>query len=158
MSNRIVINASPIIALGKMGLLDLVRRLPIELITPTQVRQEVETGIKAGHQIEFPDWIEVRNLRSGLDPILFGRLDSGEAAVIRLALEIECKTVCLDELKGRRIAKEMGLMVTGSLGILGRARALGLVDEVRPLVMAAIDSGIYYDDRLLERFLREIGE
>lgn len=129
MSSLIVINASPIIALGKMGLLELVRKIPVELITPIQVKQELDAGVKAGHQIEFPHWLKVGTLSSELNPMLFGRLDSGEAAVIQLAIETKCKTVCLDESKGRRVAKEMGLSVTGSLGILGKAKALGLIQK-----------------------------
>ena len=158
MNDRIVINTSPLIALGKMGLLDLVRELPIVLVTPTQVKQELDAGIELGHLIGFPGWVEVRELSLPIDQSFFDRLDSGEAAVIQLALEIEVDTVCLDEIKGRRIAKELGLSVTGSLGILGKAKKLGLVNEIKPVILAAIENGIYYDDRLIERFLRELGE
>ena len=158
MNDRIVINSSPIIALGKMGLLELARKIPIDLITPTQVKQELEAGIRAGHQIDVPDWIEVFDLSSSLNRTLFERLDSGEAAVIQLASEISCNTVCLDEINGRRIAREMGLSVTGSLGILARAKAVGVIVELRPLIATAVNTGIFYDERLLERFFREVGE
>jgi len=84
----------------------------------------LDAGVRVGHLVTVPTWVEVRELVSPIDPNLFDRLDSGEAAVIQLALEIDVNTVCLDEIKGRRIAKESGLSVTGSLGILGKAKKL----------------------------------
>ncbi len=158
MSDRIVINASPLIALGKMGLFDMLGQLPFVLVTPAQVKQELDAGIRVGHSIDVPNWVEVRGLSSPLDPNLFDRLDSGEAAVIQLALEIDIHTVCLDETKGRRIAKELGLSVTGSLGILGKTKELGIISEVKSFIVAAIENGIYYDNRLVDRFFRELGE
>ena len=158
MNDRIVINASPLIALGKMGLLELARELPMVFVTPAEVKHELDAGVRSGHLIEFPEWVEVRKLSLPIDRSIFDRLDSGEAAVIQLALEIGVDTVCLDEIKGRRIAKELGLSVTGSLGILGKAKKLGMVNEVKPVILTAIQKGIYYDNQLVERFLREMGE
>ncbi|WP_216594172.1 hypothetical protein [Synechococcus sp. PCC 6312] len=51
-------------------------------------------------------------------PYLLNSLDSGEAAVIQLALNQNIQTVCIDETSGRRIARLNGLNVTGSIGIL----------------------------------------
>ena len=158
MNDRIVINASPLIALGKMGLFEVARKLPLDIITPAEVRQELDVGLLSGHSVGIPDWVEVRKLSSPITRSLFDRLDSGEAAVIQLALELEINTVCLDEIKGRRIAKDCGLSVTGSLGILGKARKLGIINEVAPFVQLAVQDGIYYDDRLIKRFLSEMGE
>ena len=158
MNDRIVINTSPLIALGQMGLFELLRDLPIEMVTPTQVKQEIEAGARLGHPVGFPEWLDVRDLKFPVDRSLFDRLDSGEAAVIQLALEFNIDTVCIDEIKGRRIAKELGLSVTGSLGILGRFKRLGIVKEVKPYMQAATDSGIYYEGRVIRKFLREIGE
>lgn len=83
MNDRIVINASPLIALGKMGLFDIVREMEIALVAPLQVEQELKAGNRHGHLIDFPEWIEVLELDQSADPRLFGRLDSGEAAVIQ---------------------------------------------------------------------------
>lgn len=158
MADQIVINASPLIALGKMGLLDLVRGLPFVLITPVEVQSEVQKGARKGHLVEFPAWMEVHPLSGRPDPNLFDRLDSGEAAVIQLALESKIDTVCLDETKGRRIAKEVGLSVTGSLWILGQAKVAGLIETVKPSIQKALQNGIYYDDALLDRFYHRAGE
>jgi predicted nucleic acid-binding protein len=58
--------------------------------------------------------------------VLLNSLDSGEAAMIQLALNENIQTVCLDEIVGRRMARLHGLTVTGSIGVLLRARYMAL--------------------------------
>ena len=55
-------------------------------------------------------------------------------------------------------AQRLGLTVTGSLGLLGQAKVLGLVPAVGPYVAAMRDSGVYLDDALVRRFLVAMGE
>ena len=85
-------------------------------------------------------------------------LDVGEAAVIQLALEQNIETVCIDELKGRRAALAVGLKIVGSLGLLGKAKTLGLLTEIKPYIEKAKLGGIFYDDNLIGNFLKSIGE
>jgi predicted nucleic acid-binding protein len=85
-------------------------------------------------------------------------LDLGEAAVIQLALDVGVRTVAIDEWKGRRAALASGLRVTGSLGLLGRAKAQGLIPELKPLITKAIDAGIWYNRDLVRAFLEAAGE
>jgi predicted nucleic acid-binding protein len=82
MAESIVVDASPIIAWGKMGALDLVSQLPFRFISPAQVRIEVDTGTSKGYPVSFPDWIEVTDLRNRLSRLTLATLDKGEAAVI----------------------------------------------------------------------------
>jgi len=49
---------------------------------------------------------------------LSGYLDLGEATNIALASEHEESLLIIDEIKGRKAAKEMSILVTGSLGFL----------------------------------------
>lgn len=85
-------------------------------------------------------------------------MDTGEAAVIQLALEQNIPLVCIDELKGRRAALAVGLNIVGSLGLIGKAKNLGLIPAARPFIEKAKTSGIYYDDQLIETFLKSLGE
>ena len=64
----------------------------------------------------------------------------------------------IDELKGRRAAAASGLNIIGSLGLIGKAKKLGIISLVRPIVERAQASGIYYDTRLLESFLKGLDE
>ena len=85
-------------------------------------------------------------------------LDVGEAAVIQLALEQNIETVCIDERKGRRAALAVGLKVVGSLGLLGKAKTLGLIKDIKPYIEKAKSYGIFYDEKLIENFLKSLGE
>jgi predicted nucleic acid-binding protein len=100
----------------------------------------------------------VLSLNSELSPLTTATLDKGEAAVIQLALEQNITKVCIDDLKGRRAAKAVGLEVIGSLGLIGRAKTLGLIEEIRPLIVRAGNAGIFYNSNLIETFLEKLGE
>jgi predicted nucleic acid-binding protein len=65
----------------------------------------------------------------------------------------------IDEWRGRRAAMAVGLRVTGSLGLLGRAKRVGLIPTVRPWIEKLTTSGVYYHPELLQRFfLSAMGE
>jgi len=158
MIERIVTDTSPLLALTKMHTLDAVGKLPFEFICPAEVGAEILIGASQGYEVKIPDWLHVLPLSHALSPLAAVSLDSGEAAVIQLALEQNIKLVCIDELKGRRAALAVGLKVVGSLGLLGKAKALGLISVVKPLIEKAKLAGIYYDESLIEKFLSSIGE
>lgn len=54
-------------------------------------------------------------------------LDAGEASTIALALENPDGRIILDERKGRSVAKRLGLKVTGTFGIIIKAKDEGLI-------------------------------
>jgi len=159
-------NTSPLIALSSIGRLDLLRAAFPQVFVPDAVYGEVVTHGEG--------WIEARQLQSelaggewmvrtpmGESPVLTAlrlRLGgSGEAEAIALAKERGIP-VLLDELAGRRAATALGVEVFGSLRILRLAKKRGLVPQIRPLLTGMIETGIYYGDDLVERFLREEGE
>ncbi len=77
----------------------------------------------------LPAWLEI--LDSSIPPgsdLAF--LDPGERQAIQLAREIKADLLLIDERKGRLEAQRRGLVTTGTLGVLLRAAALGLLDPV----------------------------
>jgi predicted nucleic acid-binding protein len=106
----------------------------------------------------MPTWVEVAALSTPLSRVSVSTLDEGEAAVIQLALELGVAQVCIDEWRGRRAAAAAGLKLTGSLGLLGRAKNLGLTPAVRPWIDKMQIVGIHYHPELLLKFLAAIGE
>lgn len=136
----------------------MVGRLPFAFVSPQEVRDELDEGAVAGHPRIEPPWLEVRRLRAPLSPVVLSTLDHGEAAVIQLALENQIPLVCIDEWKGRRAAPASGLQVTGVLGLLAKAKHLGLLPALRPLIDRAVIVGIRYHPRLIEQILTAVGE
>jgi predicted nucleic acid-binding protein len=158
MAEKIVINTGPLIALSKMQAFEVVEKLQFDFICPTEVKAELLAGEQIGYTIDLPSWLEIVTLENPISPLAIASLDSGEAAVIHLALEKDISLVCIDEVKGRRAANAVGLKVVGSLGLLGRAKNLGVIAEIAPFIQKAKGAGIYYDDDLISVFLNAFGE
>lgn len=86
-------------------------------------------------------------------------LDEGEAEAIALSLEYSSCRLMIDEIEGRRVARNLKVPVVGTLGILLKARREGFIasmcEEVRALRQKA---GFFISPQLERDFLRESGE
>ncbi len=158
MNKTIVTNTSPLIALSHMQAFDIILQLPFDFVCPEEVAQEILVGVQKGHPVSLPQGIKVQKVSQPISPLALAALDKGEAAVIQLALEQQIEIVCIDEIKGRRAALSVGLKVVGSLGLLGKAKAQGLITEIRPLIEKAQQAGIFYDENLVNVFLSSFRE
>ncbi|MFH0823180.1 MAG: DUF3368 domain-containing protein [Pseudomonadota bacterium] len=158
MTDNIVINTGPLITLARIEALDLPGGLPFTFVCPEEVREELAQGEAAGYPRVEPGWLNVCSLREPISPVVLSALDRGEAAVIQLALERSIPMVCIDERKGRRAALSVGLRVVGVLGLLGRAKLLGLISALGPFIDRALMTGVRYDPKLVARVLRSVGE
>jgi hypothetical protein len=157
-SERIVINTGPLISLDRIGCQEILAELPYEFLCPEQVQQELAEGEKAGHPRISLRGVNVVALAKPISHVSLAALDPGEAAVIQLALEQKIPVVAIDEWKGRRAALAAGLTVTGSLGLLGKAKMLGIVSLLRPLLDKALAEGIRYHPDLVRAILQAVGE
>lgn len=146
-----VFDASPLIALNQIGHLALPRSLFSQSLVTPIVAEEVAPSLGS-----LPDWIGVRDDAVLLE--LSRALDAGDLAAVSLAVRVSADVVVLDDLAGRMMATELGLIPVGSLGLLVRAKASGLIVEVRPLMDAMISYGLYTSDELYRRILAIAGE
>jgi predicted nucleic acid-binding protein len=55
-------------------------------------------------------------------------LDAGERAAIDLAAQLKADLILIDERPGAAAARSHGFRVTGTLGVLSDAAALGMID------------------------------
>lgn len=156
-SEAIAVNTGPLIALAACEALDVLRRLHRQVLVPSAVVHEFGRG-GSGRMIELPAWFDVRTLTAPIPPMLIAHLDQGEASAIALALQAGVQIVAIDERRGRLVAREMGLTVTGSVGLLLRAKRLGFIDTVAPRLSAMRQQGIWLSDALLRRVLTEADE
>lgn len=74
-----------------------------------------------------PPWLVVEQVADTLDDQL-ARLDPGERQAIQLAKQAQADLLLMDEKLGVRIAREHGLAVTGTLGVLLQAFRHSLLD------------------------------
>ncbi|MDR2946694.1 MAG: DUF3368 domain-containing protein [Candidatus Adiutrix sp.] len=153
---RIVIDTGPLILLAKIEALPVAARLPHQFIAPQNVMDELAAGVALGYQAVDAPWLRTIDLKSPIPEMIRATLDDGEAAVIQLALERGIDAVCLDDLRGRRLAKAVGLSVVGVLGLLGRAKILGLIPALRPYADKLLAAGARYSPELVSRMIAEI--
>jgi predicted nucleic acid-binding protein len=125
-SSAIAINTSPLIALvAAWGYLTLLESLYQDVWVSFEVCQEImQGGVSRFAIAEFEQatWLKKQTTPLTIAPLLLNSLDLGEASVIQLALDKQVTTVCIDEAVGRRVARLSGLKLTGSVGILLKAK------------------------------------
>lgn len=126
----VVADTSPINYLLMIGQIDLLPRLFEQIIIPDVVRDEMRDldGPRSLQQWikQPPYWLTIQVvpvLDESLKP-----LDRGEQTAITLAQTLSADLLIIDERLGRRIAKERGLAIIGTLGILDDAANQGWVD------------------------------
>jgi predicted nucleic acid-binding protein len=152
----VVSDTSPILNLAAVSKLALLRDLYEEIVLPPAVEQELSRN---GIEITAT-WMRVEKAKDQRAvAALLQHLDPGEAEAIVLAGEIGAGMLLVDEKRGRRIAMERGLEVTGLLGMLAEAKARRLIPECRPILDEMIRiSGFWIGDELRTRYLQELNE
>jgi len=159
---KIVVNATPLIALSLIDQLALLNQLFDEVIIPSAVYQEVVgSGANKPGAIEIQNaqWIQIQSVEptSNLEPLLLG-LDSGELQVILLALSIKPDWVIIDEKLGRRVAQAMGLPVKGTVGILLAGFYAGYLSkpEILDLLQQLTNRGIRLSSQVINWITAEL--
>lgn len=123
----VVSNTSPVLNLAIIDRLSLLRQQFGEIWIPSAVLEELRVGEDLpGSQVVRDameaGWLRVEEVKDRpFVQVLQRDLDKGEAEAIALALQMKAEWTLLDEREGRRVAKSLGLKVTGALGILLRA-------------------------------------
>ncbi|MBZ8183097.1 DUF3368 domain-containing protein [Oscillatoria salina] len=160
--DRIVINTSPLIALvAALGDLSLLENLYSEVLVPFEVCQEILTGDSSRFAAaEFQAALKLNKQTTPLkiSPFLLNSLDLGEASVIQLALNESITTVCIDEAIGRRYARLSGLSVTGSIGVLIRAKREGYPLSIKTAIEQMLHRGIRLSTTVINTALKQAGE
>lgn len=159
----IVINTGPIIALvSAAGSLDWLPSLYRKILIPFEVLQEIEAGGQGNPEILalnlIADRVIIGQVESEIPTALLRDLDTGEASVIANANLNHIDTVAIDEKSGRRLARIHGLRVTGSLGILLKAKKQNMIPSLSDCITRMRHHGIWIAEDLVANSLREAGE
>ena len=151
MPELIIADASCMIILTKIGRLDLLRRL-YRTVTTTSV-------VAAEYGLPLPEWMR---LEVAADTIRQQQLvllvDAGEASAIALALERPGCTLILDDYKARKTAEKLSIQLTGTFGVLLRAKRQGLVPAVKPLLEQIRQTNFRFSAALEMAVLSQAGE
>jgi len=104
------------------------------------------------------DWLEVIETPQTPNDLRSLGLGAGETAVLAWALANPGTTTILDEQRARRHAKNFGIPLRGTVGLILDAKRSGIVPEARSLIERVRRAGLYVSDRLLQESLRVVGE
>jgi predicted nucleic acid-binding protein len=159
---RIVVsNTSPLLYLYQVGHIDLLRELYGRIRIPSAVRMELQTGAEQG--VAVPDasalgWIDEQVLTDRILLPAVVDLGPGEAEAIALALSSPDSLLILDDRLGRRIARLSGVTYTGTLGVLLKAKQVGLLPSVAPVIEQLQETTMHLTPELIEMVLKDAGE
>jgi hypothetical protein len=162
---RAVSNTSPISNLAAIGRLDLLKAQFSELWIPSAVAHELTLhpipAAMAAIQVAIREqWLRVATAQdSALLRTLSAQLHRGEAEAIALAVDLKADLVLMDEREGRQLATQVGISVTGVLGILLRAKRVGQIAAIKPAIDALRQDAHFFIAPALEaKVLSESGE
>lgn len=162
----VVSDTSPITNLAAIAQLDLLRRLYASIIIPVAVYDEmVNVGkpVPGAIEVQTLSWVQTRTVADQQRVITIQNsvesIDLGEAEAIALALELNAHLLLMDERRGRIVATNYGLQVTGLLGVLVQAKHNNLIPSVKPLINQLIEQADFrVSDQLYAAILNMANE
>jgi len=159
---NVVSNSSSIIHLAKLGQIHLLRDFYGTILIPKAVQAEC---LVAGNDreevtsIKNADWLKVYSVKNvALVKLLSSEIDEGESEAIALAIEQQADLILLDDADAREKAKIYKLSITGTLGILLRAKKEGKIISFADVLEKIRATGFWINDKLKRQFLSKAGE
>jgi len=161
---KIISNASPLIGICSINLLNILRELWSEIIIPEAVYREVViNGSGKQGSLAIADachkWIKVSSVKNAqVAQVLRAILDEGESEVIALGQEINADLLLLDNREPRLFAGTINLKVIGTVGIIKLAWHKGLIKEPVEEIYKLRNKGFWISSSLIEQIKNEITE
>jgi predicted nucleic acid-binding protein len=151
MPKVVISDASCLIILSKIGELDLLHLLYSQVYITPEIKSEFGESL--------PNWIIVETVRDKeYQKSLETKLDIGEASAIALAIEKIDSLVILDDLKARKVATELNLVFTGTLGVISKAKEQGYCDKIKPIIQKILQTNFRISRQVLNALLSRYGE
>ena len=151
MPKTIISDTSCFIVLQNIGELDLLRRVYGEVLTTDIVAEEFGE--------DLPEWVKLESPKDKIKQTLLElQVDKGEASAIALALETQNATVILDDRKARKVAERLALEVTGTLGVIIKAKNKNIISSIKPLLEKLSETNFRLSKAIEEEALRQANE
>ena len=153
---KIISNSTPLIILSKIGELEILKNLYGEIIIPRAVFEEVTIKSDA---IKNFSWIKILEMQDKSNRKIYqAKLHNGEVEVMMLAKEISADLLIIDDNAAKKFAKFLGFTVTGTLGILLKAKSEKIISEVKPILEKMQAENFYISDEIIKLVLKTAGE
>lgn len=152
---KVVSDTSCITTLLKAGRLELAEALFRALQVPTGVWEEL-----SAYHLQIPSFVQ-RADTGGRPPPTSGldELGRGEAEAIALALQVSADLLLTDDQEAARAARQRGLKVIGTVGLILLAKRRGMISSVRQILdLLEERGGLYLSEAVRLEALRLAGE
>lgn len=147
----IISDTSCLIILTNIGELDLLEKIYGEIITAQDVANEFGNPL--------PSWIKIQSpINLIVQKTLELQLDKGESSAIALALETPNSTLILDDQKARKAAIKLGLTITGTLGVIIKAKLKGVIPSIKPILLKLQNTDFRLSTELYNEALKQANE
>lgn len=159
-----VADAGPLIALARVERLLLLRRLFVNGFIPPAVHRECRTesgrpGANRIGQALSAGWLRVAPvLEDGRLADLLRIVDDGEAEAMALCLQQPTRLLLIDDEKGRKVARRVGMPIVGVAAVLLAAKSKGLLPTVSPVLEDLTGVGYRLSRRLIDGVRRRANE
>jgi predicted nucleic acid-binding protein len=151
MKKIIISDTSCLILLDKIGELNLLNQLFKTITITAEIAEKFNKTLL--------HWILIENpVNKNYQKILEATLDKGEASAIALAIEHNDCLLIIDDLKGRKYAENLGLNITGTLGILIDAKLNGYLKSIKPSLKKINKTDFRISDELIAKAIEKCGE
>jgi predicted nucleic acid-binding protein len=149
MTDLIIADSTCLIGLERIDKIDLLPQMYSQVIIPPQVQKEFGLSFA---------WLIVKNPQNiGMINSLKLMVDDKESEAIALAYELGYRLV-VDDKQARNIAKRLDIEIIGTVGILVKAKQLGLIDQLLTILEALENKGFYLSQSLKTEALILVGE
>lgn len=154
----VVSDTSPIHYLVLCGAIDVLPRLFERVIIPRSVFAELQhertPTVVRDWISSLPTWATVQ---AGPAISTDVPIDPGEREAIGLAVEIHAAGILIDDREGRRVARQHGLIVIGTLGVLEVAAARYLID-FPTIIQKLRETNMRLDEQIVTEALQRDAE
>ncbi len=152
---KLVINASPLIFLTKVGLIEILPLMSDSLVIPKGVVSEIEK-----HKDDASAWTSKNKSTYSkkietIPPLIAAwDLGLGESEVIAFALENKDYTAAIDDKAARNCAMSMNINVIGTIGLIVLAKKNKHIDQIEPYLNSLISAGYRISQSLIDYAIR----
>ncbi|MCF0052200.1 DUF3368 domain-containing protein [Dyadobacter sp. LJ53] len=147
----VIADSSCLILLDKINELEILRSIYKKIYITEEIAEEFSSDI--------PQWIEIKEVKNKTLQSLFeDTLDIGESSALALAFETQDCTVILDDLKARKTAAKMNIKVTGTIGVILKAKKENKIPSVKLVFDKIQETNFRISDRIINEALRKAGE
>lgn len=158
---KVIVNSTPLIILSNADSLQILKSVYGEISIPAAVYEEVTAKADSAclHLKQNLDWIHIEKIKNEFGKRMYqAKLHAGEVEVMILAQEKNVDLLIIDDNAAKKTAKFLGFTVTGTLGVLLKAKKMKIIESVKPIINTIKENGFFLSDEIYNFVLEQADE